>query len=87
MTPTNPLLLCWRKREEFDATLFDGDTYLVAVPVQSADKKKQWWEFNVVTVTEFDFEVEGSPWGWEWTDAEWVIPVKTLASTLPKYEH
>lgn len=58
--------------------LYCGENYLVAVRVCSDDKSREWWEFQVITVTETGFEVDGNGWGWSWEDVDWYVPVKFL---------
>lgn len=63
--------------------LYDGDSYLVAVALRNRKTQECFWEYSVVQITEDGIECEGSPWGWDWDEVEYCIPVRKLDATLP----
>lgn len=81
----------WRKAHA-QQELRDGDVMLVAVAVcekglRRSTAVRDFWELSVVTVHcdehYFDLECSGGPFGWEWSDVEWYIPIAELTSSLP----
>lgn len=53
-----------------DQVFYDGEQWLMAVPVRNRHTPGQWhYEFSIVTMCcdeeYFAMEVEGDPWGWE----------------------
>lgn len=72
--------------------LFDGETYLFAVPVcdRDGDPGGKWhYELSVVDVFVDDgsmgsptvsYRVDGNPWGWEPSDADFYVQLRTRPS-------
>ncbi|OQW35856.1 MAG: hypothetical protein A4E20_08935 [Nitrospira sp. SG-bin2] len=83
-----PMQLNWRKappQEELACEV--GDRFLVAVRCcDPRNHSRQWWDFSVITAEENGgFELDGSSWGYDWSDVEWYVSVKEL-SGLPYAE-
>jgi len=85
--------LSWRPRNEHGGTFSDGEQMLVAVPCcDHGDRAKRWWEVVVIVArcdededgdVRCEFELDGNPWGWEWEDVEWWMPMSDIKAGLP----
>lgn len=81
----------WRKREDHGRDFGDGDTYLVAVAIMDHrySPAKVVWELAVITIKcdEDYFAIEnsdGDPWGWDWDDVVYYVPIKEVKEGLPQ---
>lgn len=80
----------WRRgpAQNADFPVCDGDAFLVAVRVcDSRDRRRQWWELSVIGVScdegYFSIECDGSLWGWDWGDIDWILPIKEILPPEP----
>jgi hypothetical protein len=73
----------WKRPSNIPGGLWDGDQFLAAVKVCSSDKSKEWWEYSVITIHcdehYFNITEGGECWGWDFSDIEWLIPIKEIA--------
>jgi hypothetical protein len=61
-----------------DQVFFDGEQWLMAVPVLCRHTPGQWhYELSIVTMccdeAHFAMKVEGEPWGWELVDVDFAV--------------
>ena len=73
------------KRFDRQQGCYDGDSFLVAVPVcNNATGKPNGWQYELSVITircdedTFAVDSNGEPWGWSWEDIEWIIPVSAI---------
>lgn len=84
----------WRRCKD-DQAFYDGDRIIALVPVsynqngQRTTTGRDFWDVSILTVscdeeTPIRFEDgNGDAWGWDWTDAEWWLPLSEFTDTLP----
>lgn len=60
-----------------DDLFYDGDSVLVAVPVNNQFGGGWYYELSVITThcdeNYFSVDLDGLPWGWSWSDVEWFV--------------
>lgn len=70
--------LPWQPRESHPELFEDGSQYLVALQVRY-DGGPCYWEYSVVRIKcdgYFIVECNDEPWGWEWPDVEFFVPLR-----------
>ena len=70
-------MINWRKREDHTEQFQDGEVMLVAVPLYDSG-----YDLSIITVScgvhFFNLESNGDPWGWEWDNVDYWVPIEEI---------
>lgn len=74
-----PGRLPWKKAQPRPEQ-YDGDSYLVAVPVQHRDHNGYHWEYHIIMAREEGYDnSDGDIWcAWTWDDVVWYLDIADL---------
>jgi len=83
LTECRNMLIRWRLSSEHGELFTDGERMLVAVPCcDSKQTDITWWDICAIVIHcdegQFDITAQGEPWGWDWDDVEWWVPIAEI---------